>query len=84
MQPKWIRVNVALEPEADRERFLDSLEQVLGRREEPVQQVRGARVLSFRLRESELSLVRQLPGVRHAGPERQAELPPSPVRRKKI
>ena len=80
MLPRKIRVSVKLEKEADPEQFPDCLEQALGRREEPLQQVRAARVLVFLLNEGELPLVRSLPGVLRAEPERRCELPPPPRR----
>ncbi len=80
MLPKKIRVSVKLEKDEDPELFLDRLEQALGRREEPVQRVRAAGILAFLLDERELPLVRSLPGVRRAEPERRCELSPAPRR----
>ena len=79
MQDRKIRVSVALEGQEEPEAFLDRLEQALGRREKPAQILRKAGVLSLWLTERELSLVRQLPGVRKAGPEGRCELPPRPA-----
>ncbi len=78
MIQRTVRACVRLEKEADKDAVLAAMEQALGRAPELIWDLRDQPVLVLRLYPRELAMLRRLPGVLSAEPERQIPLPTKP------